>query len=191
MQKIINIAIFASGSGTNAEKIIQYFQNNERVKVSCIVCNNSNAGVISKAETYSVDYLVIDKDYLSNRERFLQFLSEKKVDFIVLAGFLWLIPEYLIYIYTDKIVNIHPALLPKYGGKGMYGMNVHREVVKNNETETGISIHLVNKKYDEGDIIFQAKTDINKNDTPSDIALKVQKLEHKYYPEIIEKMLIK
>ncbi|MDA3954814.1 MAG: phosphoribosylglycinamide formyltransferase [Bacteroidales bacterium] len=183
------IAIFASGSGTNAENIINFFKENKKIEISIIFSNNKNAYVIQRAINHGIKHYIFSRPDFYNSDRVLQILRENNINFIVLAGFLLLIPEYLINEYPNKIINIHPALLPKYGGKGMYGMNVHKAVVENKETESGITIHYVNKEYDQGDIIFQAKCPIKLTDTPEDVAKKVHELEYKYFPTIIEKTL--
>jgi len=181
------IAIFASGSGTNAENIMEYFADNELVKIDSLWSNNPNAYALKRAETRGIETLVFSREEFYHSEELLEKLKKRGIDLIVLAGFLWLIPDYLIRNFT--IINIHPALLPKYGGKGMYGMNVHKTVVNNKETETGITIHYVNEKYDEGQIIFQAKCEVSENDTPEDVAEKVHNLEYKYFPGVIEEVL--
>jgi len=183
------IVIFASGSGSNAENIYDYFSNNNLVDITYILTNNPNATVIERAKRLGVKYRVFDKEEFRSDIKFIEFLKEA-ADLIVLAGFLWKIPESLIKAFPDKIINIHPALLPKYGGKGMYGMNVHKAVVANKELETGITIHYVNENYDEGAIIFQAKTPVLAADTPEDVVAKIHKLEFKHFPEIIEKVLL-
>jgi len=189
MKKQFNIALFASGSGTNVENIYEYFKNNNTVKVCCVLCNNPNAYVLKRASALGIDSLVFDRKEFKNSEIILNYLKEKNISLIVLAGFLWLIPEYLIENYPNLIINIHPALLPKYGGKGMYGMAVHKAVHDNNEKETGITIHYVNNNYDEGQIIFQKSVKIENSDSPETIAEKVHKLEYKYYPVIIDKII--
>ena len=185
----INIAIFASGSGTNAENIIKFFQNHEAAKVNLVLCNNSNAGVIEKVKKYNVPVYLFNKEYLKSGE-VLKKLKENNTGFIVLAGFLWLMPSEIVTEYPDKIVNIHPALLPKYGGKGMYGMNVHQAVVENKENESGITIHFVNEAYDQGNIIFQAKCPVYKNDKPEDVASRIHELEYEHFPQIIEMLVL-
>ena len=179
--------IFASGSGTNAENIIEYFKNNELAKVSYVVSNKANAGVLERAKRLNVPSMVFSKQEMETSS-FLDFLTEN-ADFIVLAGFLLKVPDQLISLFPNAIVNIHPALLPKYGGKGMYGMHVHRAVVANKESESGITIHYVNEHYDEGAIIFQATTSVLKTDTPEDVAAKIHELEFEHFPKIIEKVL--
>ncbi len=188
MTQQFRIAIFASGSGTNAEAIANYFKDHPSVKIGLILSNNPNAFVLERAKKLNIPSIVF------NREQFhssiLTSLKEYEITHIVLAGFLWLIPSALIANYPDKIINIHPALLPKYGGKGMYGMKIHELVRSSNETETGITIHLINEKYDEGPILFQGKFDVTDADTPEQIALKVHQLEHSWYPKIIEKWIL-
>jgi phosphoribosylglycinamide formyltransferase-1 len=186
--KPYNIAIFASGAGTNAANIIKFFTNSGIV-VKVIVSNNRNAGVHEIAESNNIETLICSFDLNINYEKLINFLKKNEIDLIVLAGFLKLIPEELIKKYPNKIINIHPALLPKYGGKNMYGMKVHEAVLMNNEKESGITIHFVNQNYDDGEIIFQTKTDISASHTAEEIAQKVHELEYRYYPEIIQKLL--
>lgn len=183
-----NIAILASGSGSNAENIVNYFIDKQKVKIVLFATENPKAFVIERAKKLGVNSVIFSMDSFRNGD-FINVLNSYKVDFIVLAGFLKLVPEYLINAYPDKIVNIHPALLPKYGGKGMYGNKVHEAVIANNEAESGITIHYVNNSYDEGGIIFQAKCSIDKNDTPETLAQKIHKLEYEYYPKVIESIL--
>ena len=183
------IAIFASGSGTNAENIIKSSKENKKFEISAIFSNNKNAYVIQRAINHNINHYIFSRPEFYKTQKVLSILKEAKVDFIVLAGFLWLIPEYLIDAYPNKIINIHPALLPKYGGKGMYGMSVHKSIVENKEKESGITIHYVNKEYDEGNIIFQAKCSISENDTPEDVAKKVHELEYAHFPVVIERLL--
>ncbi len=190
MGKIVNIAIFASGSGSNARKIMEHFQSSEVGRVVVVVCNKMNAGVIGIAHEFGVPVELIDRKYFYESEDLLNVLGRYGTDFIVLAGFLWLVPGYLVKAYPDKIVNIHPALLPKYGGHGMYGHHVHEAVKAAGEQESGPTIHYVNEHYDEGDIIFQTSCQLSPEDTPEDIARKVLDLEHKYYPRIIEQVLL-
>jgi phosphoribosylglycinamide formyltransferase 1 len=184
-----NIAIFASGSGSNTQNIIEHFSNHKSINVTVILTNNPKALVIQRAIFFNVPYFIFDRDDFYNKNTVLDFLSKNKIDFIVLAGFLWLIPDAIISAFPDKIINIHPALLPKYGGKGMYGEKVHRAVLENKECETGITIHYVNKFYDQGTIIFQEKCKIESGDTIDSIASKVHQLEYKFFPTIIEKMI--
>ena len=183
------IAIFASGSGSNAENIITYFQNNKKAEVVLVLSNNPNALVLERAKKLGVQSLVFNKHQLNDSNWAIENL--KNLDLIVLAGFLWKFPEHLLENYENKVVNVHPALLPKYGGKGMYGMYVHEAVVENRETESGITIHYVNEHYDEGTIIFQAKCTITAKDTRSDVAAKIHELEMRYFPEIVQQILSK
>jgi len=183
------IAIFASGSGTNAENLINFFKENKKIDISYIFSNNKNAYVIQRAKNHNIKHHIFSRTEFYDTTHILKILQDNSIDFIVLAGFLWLIPDYLIKNYPNRVINIHPALLPKYGGKGMYGMNVHQAVIKNNEKETGITIHYVNQEYDQGNIIFQAKCPVNKDDTPETIAKKVHVLEYEHFPSIVEKIV--
>ncbi len=183
-----NIAIFASGQGTNAANIIDYFKNT-KFKVRVILTNNPNAGVVNIAKDNSIPIIVFNKKLFEDAEKFLKILQAYNLDLLVLAGFLWLIPPFLIKKYKNRIINIHPALLPRYGGKGMYGMRVHEAVKSSGDTKTGITIHFVNENYDEGNIIFQKEIDIDSSDSPEDIAQNIHKLEYKYFPMVIEKIL--
>jgi len=184
-----SIAILASGSGSNAENIIRYFQNSETVKVKLIICNNPKAGIISRAEKLDVPLLLLNRNDFYQSDKIVSLLQGMHIDLIVLAGFLWLLPPYFITAFKNKIINIHPALLPKYGGKGMYGKHVHEAVLANKETETGITIHLVDEIYDHGKILFQQTVALNDNDTVQTIQEKVQALEHQNYQLVIEKYL--
>lgn len=183
------IAIFASGTGSNAREIIKHFQNSNTISVSLIISNKQTAPVLDIGKQFDINTLIINRVSFYKSEEILKNLSDYKIDFIVLAGFMWLIPKYLVKNYDGKIVNIHPALLPKYGGKGMYGMNVHKAVHEAKEPETGITIHFVNEHYDEGNIIFQAKCTLDVTDTAESIAQKVHKLEHQNFPKVIEKVV--
>lgn len=184
-----NICIFASGGGSNAESIIQHFKSVEDIKIKLIVSNKPNAFVLQRAKNHQIDSLIIERNEFKNSDAILEKLQEHRIDFIVLAGFLWLIPLYLIQAFPKRILNIHPALLPKYGGKGMYGHHVHQAVFNNFEKESGMTIHEVNENYDEGAIVFQAKTTLDPSDTAEDIAAKVLKLEHAHYPQVIEEYI--
>lgn len=184
-----NIAILASGAGSNAQKIIEYFSNRMDISVHLIISNKKDAGVLSIAKLSGISSLVISKDSFYQSTDLLLALEKHEIDFIVLAGFLWFIPAYLIHNYPDRMVNIHPALLPKYGGKGMYGHFVHEAVHEAKELFSGITIHYVNEKYDEGSIVFQEKCEISPIDQPLDIAKKVQLLEHTYYPVVIDQLV--
>ena len=185
------VAIFASGSGSNAQKIAEYFKDDKEVEVALILSNKKDAFVLERAKNLGVPSFVFIKSEFTSSEKVLDQLKEHKIDFIVLAGFLLLIPEYLVEAYPNKMVNIHPALLPKYGGKGMYGDRVHQAVCEAGETETGITIHYVNKKYDEGEIIFQASAPVDQGDTPDMVASKVHELEYMHYPKVIESVIKK
>jgi phosphoribosylglycinamide formyltransferase-1 len=189
MKSDIRIAIFASGSGTNAEEIMKYFQHNSSVKVVLLLSNNPEAYALERARKFNVPARVFNREQWKSTECVLEWLEEKKVTHIVLAGFLWLVPTILIKAFPGKIVNIHPALLPKHGGKGMYGMKVHEAVKTSGDTETGISIHVVNEHYDEGELLFQAKCPVVDSDTPATIAQKVHELEYKHFPSVIEQWL--
>ena len=184
-----SIAIFASGSGSNAENIVRYFSGSELASVDLILSNNADAYVLKRADILNV------RTYLFNREQFyqtgqvLKLLKDNEISLIVLAGFLWLIPAEHIKAYPGKIINIHPALLPKYGGKGMYGMNVHKAILANGDKESGITIHFVNENYDEGNIIFQSRCPVSPEDTPEMLAEKVHQLEYEHYPRVIEGLL--
>ena len=186
MKKII---IFASGSGSNAENIITYFRKTNTATVTKVLCNNSKAKIFDRCKRLKVPCILFNKQDFFENDAIVKILKEE-ADYIILAGFLLKIPEVIVQLFPDKIINIHPALLPKYGGKGMYGMHVHEAVAANKEQETGITIHYVNEKYDEGAIIFQAKTALEKHDTPECIATKIHVLEQQYFPKVIEEVLI-
>jgi phosphoribosylglycinamide formyltransferase-1 len=183
------IAILASGSGSNAENIALYFNENPQVKIVSILSNNPKAFVVTRAKKLGIPSFIFSKSDFNATNIVLDYLEKMDVDFIVLAGFLLLLPENLIKKYPDRIINIHPALLPKYGGKGMYGMNVHRAVIENKEKESGITIHKVSEKYDEGEVIFQAKCEVLHTDTAEDVAQKIHRLEYEHFPKVIEQLL--
>jgi phosphoribosylglycinamide formyltransferase-1 len=185
------IAIFASGSGTNAQAIAEYFAKNDGAKVDCILTNNSQAFVLERAKLFSVPSIIFSKDDFYHTPKIINLLKEREIDLIVLAGFLWLLPPELVHAFPERIINIHPALLPKYGGKGMYGMKVHQAVIENKEKESGITIHYVNEKYDEGNIIFQAKCKIDPSDTPEMLAEKIHELEHIHFPRVVGEIVIR
>ena len=185
------IAVFASGNGTNAENLIIHFKSSNLVKIELILCNNADAYVLERAKIHGIKSVVFTKSELNLDNSIIDLLDFHNIDFIVLAGFLWLIPSSLITKYPKKIINIHPALLPKYGGKGMYGMHVHESVIEAGEVESGVTIHYVNDKYDEGENIFQARCGINDNDNADSLAKKIHALEHEYFPKIIEQEIIK
>ncbi len=184
------IVIFASGSGSNAENISLFFQKSTIATVVHILTNNKNAKVIDRSKNLYINSLIFNREEFNNEDMILKFLK-KEADIIILAGFLWKIPAHIITAFPNKIINIHPALLPKYGGKGMYGMNVHKAVVENKESETGITIHYVNENYDEGAIIFQAKTIVLHDDTPEIVAEKIHVLEQKHFPRVISDLIKK
>ncbi len=183
------IAIFASGSGTNAENIARYFSNSEEIEIAVILSNKQRAGVHERARKLGIPSYTFSKTEFDDGELILETLHQYGVDVIVLAGFLLKVSPPLLEAFPYKIINIHPALLPKYGGKGMYGDHVHRAVVDAGEKESGISIHYVNEEYDEGDIIFQARCEVLPGDTPADVAQKVHELEYTYFPQVIAKLL--
>ena len=184
-----SIVIFASGSGTNAENIMKYFQKSNVATVVRVLSNKKDAKVLERANKLKVNNSYFDKSAFFDTDYILNLLKEE-ADLIILAGFLWKIPEKIINAFADKIINIHPALLPKYGGKGMYGMHIHRAVVNNKEKETGITIHYVNENYDQGAIIFQKKVTLSYNDTPETVAEKIHKLEQENFPKVIEKVIL-
>ncbi|GLU43348.1 phosphoribosylglycinamide formyltransferase [Allomuricauda sp. NBRC 101325] len=183
------IVIFASGSGSNAENIINYFGDNPTIEVVAVLTNKSTAMVLERCDRLEVPAFYFNKVAFKNSDAVVNFLKSMQTDLVVLAGFLWKIPSNIIEAFPNKIINIHPALLPKYGGKGMYGERVHQAVKENNEVETGITIHYVNENYDEGAIIFQAKTDVFSSDNADSIAHKVHQLEYEHFPKVIEKLL--
>ena len=185
MKKIL---LFASGTGSNVENIIHHFKNHHDIIVVGVLTNNPNAKVLDKAKSHNVPTLIFNREQLTDGF-VLDKIAEIKPDLVVLSGFLWKMPEEIVKAYPNKIINIHPALLPKYGGKGMYGIKVHQTVLANKEKETGITIHYVNEHYDEGEFIFQQKVAIEDCKTPEEVANKIQELEHKHFPKIIEKLL--
>ncbi len=187
---MIKLAIFASGSGTNAQQIIEHFRDSSFITVKHIFCNRKDAYVLARAQKFSIPSTVFSREDFYHSPKISDKLQDDKIDYIILAGFLWLIPLNILKRFPDKIINIHPALLPKYGGKGMYGGFVHEAVIKNRESESGISIHFVNEKYDDGKIIFQAKCKVEKGDTAKDLAAKIHKLEHAHFPKVIEQVIL-
>jgi len=184
-----NIAIFASGSGTNAQRIIEYFTVNNEINICRIYSNTKDAFVLTRAENLKIPTLTFNRDAFYNSDIVFNCLADDKTDFIVLAGFLWLVPHNILRQFNNSIINIHPALLPKYGGKGMYGSKVHEAVIDNKETESGITIHFVNDKYDDGQIIFQARCKLENGETPDSLAKKIHELEYKHFPEVIEEQI--
>lgn len=189
------IALFASGSGSNAEKIADYFVDSASMQVSLVLTNNPKAGVIDRARRgfgtgrVHAPVVVFDRPTFYQTDQIIRLLQRQEIDLIVLAGFMWLVPAELVRAFSNRIVNIHPALLPKFGGKGMYGHFVHEAVVAAGERESGITIHFVNEHYDEGAVIFQASCPVQPTDTPDDVARKVQVLEHAHYPRVVEEVL--
>ena len=184
-----HIAIFASGSGSNAENIIRYFSNSSNVEVSLLICNKHNAYVLERVKKFDIETQIITREDFQKSEYVLSILKNKHIDFIVLAGFLLQIPLYIIESYPKSIINIHPALLPRFGGKGMYGNNVHRAVIDAGETQTGITIHYINEHYDEGECISQYTCPVFPDATPETVAARVHELEYKYYPQTIDLLL--
>ncbi len=185
---MLKIIIFASGSGTNAENIMHYFKNKDLAEVKYVLTNNKKAKVIARAEKFDTPAIIFTKKEM-NSDLFLKFLKQE-ADLIVLAGFLLKIPDQIVKAFPKRIINIHPALLPNYGGKGMYGMHVHKAVVANHEKESGITIHYVNEKYDDGVVIFQKKVALDPKDTPEDVAAKIHILEQKNFPQVIENLIL-
>jgi phosphoribosylglycinamide formyltransferase 1 len=184
-----NIAIFASGNGTNAQRIIEYFAGHKEIKVDLVLTNNPGAYVLTRIKPFQIPSVVFTKDEFYRSSRIVDLLRERNIEFIVLAGFMWMIPAGILAEYSDRIVNIHPALLPGFGGKGMYGMHVHEAVIRSKQSKSGITIHLVNEKYDEGRIIFREECPVEPDDTPETLANKIHALEYEYYPVIIEALL--
>ncbi|HUX55072.1 MAG TPA: phosphoribosylglycinamide formyltransferase [Williamwhitmania sp.] len=184
-----NIAVFASGSGTNAENLIRYFADSSSARVKILLSNNLNAYALERAKRLNVPTITFTREQFYQKEIILDVLKQHKIDLIVLAGFLWLIPQYLTNSFPNQIVNIHPALLPNYGGKGMFGMHVHEAVVKNREAESGITIHYVNELYDAGSIIFQARVNLSPDETAESLAAKIHLLEQKHFPAVVETVL--
>ena len=183
------IVIFASGSGTNAENLIKFFHNRENASVIQVLTNNPHAKVLDRCKTLKVSALSFNKIAFTETQDVLNILKASKPDLIVLAGFLWKFPEFILNEFPNKVVNVHPALLPKYGGKGMYGMHVHQAIIANKETETGITIHYVNEHYDEGAIIFQAKCNVFSTDSAEDVAAKIHELEMEHFPKVVDRLL--
>ncbi|MFB6320024.1 phosphoribosylglycinamide formyltransferase [Saccharicrinis sp. FJH54] len=183
------LALLASGSGSNVENFYNYFKNNHDIEISIVLCNNPKAFVIERCRRLGIPCVVINRTQFYNSDEIIEVLKSYSIDFIVLAGFLWLIPDNLIKAYNRKMVNIHPALLPKFGGKGMYGDNVHKAVVEHKEVKSGITVHYVNENFDEGEIIFQAECPVLPDDTYAEVAAKVHELEYAWFPRIVERLL--
>lgn len=186
---MIKIAVFASGNGSNALNLFQYFNQHPSITFVKIYCNNPKAGIIDKAKTHQIACRCFTKNEW-NSGVITSELKNDKIDYIILAGFLWLVPSALINQFPNRIINIHPSLLPNYGGKGMYGMHVHQSIIKNKETESGITIHLVNEEYDKGKILYQAKVDLSMDETPESLASKIHFLEHKFFPVAVENYIL-
>ncbi|MBU6342069.1 MAG: phosphoribosylglycinamide formyltransferase [Bacteroidetes bacterium] len=186
-----HIAIFASGGGSNARKIIEYFRNSDQIAVKLVVVNKRDAGVLEIAESFSIETLVISRTAFANPDFLLPALVERNIDYIALAGFLWLVPAFLVDAFPRRILNIHPALLPKYGGKGMYGHFVHEAVKAANERESGMTIHLIDNEYDRGETLFQVRCHLEPEDSAEQIAAKVLALEHRYYAAVLEQFILK
>lgn len=183
------IAIFASGSGTNAQNIIRYFKSSNKGEVVLVLSNKRHAKVLERAENEDIKSLYFNKEDLYDPDGVLKILKDHRIDLIVLAGFLLMFPKIILEEFPGKVINVHPSLLPKYGGKGMYGKYVHEAVIANKEKETGITIHLVNEAYDEGAILFQTATEISEKDTPETVAEKIHRLEYEHFPKVIESLL--
>jgi phosphoribosylglycinamide formyltransferase-1 len=186
-----NIAIFASGEGTNAQNIINYFKDSAIAQIALVVSNKPGANVLNRAQMAGIPSLIIQRESFYHSSQVIDFLKSNHIDLIVLAGFLWMVPENLVKAFPNQIINIHPALLPKFGGKGMYGMNVHRAVIEAREKESGISIHFVNEHYDEGKIISQHSCPVTDSDTPQSLAHKIHELEYEFFPKAIENLILK
>jgi phosphoribosylglycinamide formyltransferase-1 len=185
------IAIFASGSGSNAQKLMEHFKRSNEIEISLVLTNNADAYVLQRADNFEIPTHIFDKNEFYKTDEIIDLLKNLEIDFVVLAGFLWLIPKNLIHAYPGRIVNIHPAILPKFGGKGMYGDHVHNAVMAAGETEGGITIHYVNENYDDGEYIYQARYRIDKNDNLEMVKFKGQQLEHQHYPRIVETIVKK
>ena len=184
-----NIAIFASGSGTNAENLIRFFRTSQYGRVSLVLTNRKEAGVISRAQNLDIEVIAFTREQFYHSDEVLTLLLERDIDFVVLAGFLWLVPDQILKAFENKMINIHPALLPKYGGKGMFGHHVHEAVIRNQEAESGITIHYVNREYDEGHIVFQARREVKADDTPETLASRIHQLEYQHFPVVVENLL--
>lgn len=188
---MVEIAIFASGAGSNAKKIIGYFKDHASISVALIACNKPEAGVLDYARACKIPWILIEKEQFFRGDAYIDDLKKAGIDFIVLAGFLWKVPELLVSAYAGRIINIHPALLPKYGGKGMYGARVHEAVIAAGEIESGITIHVIDGEYDKGDIIFQASCPVKADDTADTLASRIHELEHQHFARVIEECIQK
>lgn len=188
--KRCNVALFASGNGSNVERIYEYFSgDNSEITPNILICNKKDAFVFERAKRLGLDAVYVSKQQLNDTEFMLKLMQDYRISYIILAGFLALVPSFLIREYPNRIINIHPALLPLYGGKGMYGSSVHKAVIADKNTESGVTIHTINENYDEGDILFQAKCSVEPIDTAESLAQKIHKLEYKYFPIVIEKLI--
>jgi phosphoribosylglycinamide formyltransferase-1 len=183
------VALFASGSGSNAVNLIRYFNEHDSIRVGLLVCNKPDAPVVEKVKALGIEVLITDNAAFESGDFIAQALNERQIDWIVLAGFLRKLPAPLVRAYENRIINIHPALLPKYGGKGMYGMFVHQAVIAAKEAQSGITIHLVNEEFDKGEVLAQYSVDLDEQDSPESVAMKVQQLEHLYFPSIVERTI--
>lgn len=190
LHKKKQLAILASGNGTNAQQICEYFSGNNQIEVTCIIYNRPDAFVAKRAEALGIESVYMNRADFYENGNVLAYLLNKHIDWVILAGFLWLIPETLIARFPKHIINIHPALLPKYGGKGMYGHHVHEAVIANHESESGITIHLIDNQYDKGSILFQAKCALTSDDTPHSLEEKIHQLEKEHFPTVIEKTVL-
>lgn len=189
MKNIPRIAIFASGSGTNVQRIAEYFKGKGLLEISAIYCNNAEAYVVERAKMLGIPSVLFNRDDFYHTTSVLEDMKNRKTDWIILAGFLWLIPESILKAFPKKIINIHPALLPAFGGKGMFGLKVHQAIIASGEKESGITVHYVNEHYDEGDIIFQATCQIHAGDTPEMLAAKIHELEYAHFPRVIKNLI--
>ena len=190
MKTVPAIAVFASGNGSNAQRIADYFAGTGLLEIKAIYCNNPDAFVLERARMLDIPSVLFNKEIFYCSDTLPQDLKARNIDWIILAGFLWLIPDNILKAFPGRIINIHPALLPMYGGKGMYGMKVHQKVIADGNSESGITIHYVNENYDEGDIIFQSKCSIQPEDTPETLAAKIHELEYKFFPAVIRKLIL-
>lgn len=186
----VRLAILGSGNGTNAQRITEYFSGSNAVEVACIIYNKRDAYIATRARNLGIEAVYFGRDDFYNSDRVVNFLREHRIDWVILAGFLWLVPQNILQAYPQRVINIHPALLPKHGGRGMYGERVHESVIASHETESGITIHIVDENYDRGTTLFQARCAVNPDDTPDTLAHKVHELEYQYFPQIIEKTVL-
>jgi phosphoribosylglycinamide formyltransferase 1 len=189
MKSIPRIAIFASGSGSNAQRIAEYFEGKGVLEISAIYCNNPEAFVLQRAKILNIPSVLFNRQTFYTSNEILEDIKQRQIDWIILAGFLWLVPQYILQAFPQRIINIHPALLPNYGGRGMYGMKVHQSVVAAGDTKSGITIHYVNEHYDEGNIIFQAYCQVTAKDSPEILAAKIHELEYEHFPRVIKDMV--